>query len=120
MTSLDLFLEHHGIKGMKWGHRKARSVQRDRGRTAFARSPGSLSEAELKRRISRMEMEKKYNDLNRKDVSPGQKLASEILGNVGKSVVTATLTGAGLFLVKQAVEKKFGENAAKMVPKIKK
>jgi|SRR5580765_262516 len=112
------FIEHHGVKGMKWGVRGSGAKRTSsKSRTSFNKSPKRLTTHELEARIKRMEMEKKYNELNRRDVSKGSKVASEILGNSGKKVATTVLTGALLFAVKQAVKKKFGEEAASMVTK---
>lgn len=103
---------------MKWGVRKRSSrtsgsgettVRRTRKRTVYAKSPKKLTNAELERRIKRMEMEKRYNDLNKRDVSQGEKIATEILTNVGKQAVTnvGTRLATGLLTVgaKQALKK---------------
>lgn len=101
------FIDHHGVKGMRWGVRKARSgTSRGTERTKFSKSPKKLTNEELKRRISRMETEKRYNELNKRDISAGEKLASEILTNVGRTVVTTVATGAALLAIKSLVNNK--------------
>jgi hypothetical protein len=123
------FIDHFGTKGMRWGVRKDRSgggtPSRQTDRTTFGKSPKQLTNAELERRIKRMDTEKRYNELNKRDISAGEKLATEIITNVGRSVVTTVATGAILFGVKQGIEKKFagklGEEgaaaAARMITK---
>ena len=87
-------LAHHGIKGMKWGVRRTpeqlarasgRPVKEPAGRdkgSAGAKKPaaastssskktlGDLSDDELRQRISRLELEKRYKDLEKADVKP--------------------------------------------------
>jgi hypothetical protein len=100
---VDTFLEHHGIKGMKWGvHRSARQPTKVRttaapGRRVKARggtgqkphddavkaailkqkakksSPDSLSNKELKLLVERMNLEKQYSTL--KPPSKGSRAA---------------------------------------------
>ena len=117
MDDIKEFIEHHGVKGMQWGVRKdrgggvtvgRRSGKRATERTVFSKPPVKLSASELDKRIKRMETEKRYNDLNAKDVGKGEKLANEILTNVGRTVVTTVATGALLLAVRTAVNKKMG------------
>lgn len=106
-------LEHFGVKGMKWGKRKASSSQR----TTFSTPPKKLSTEELARRISRMESEKKYNSLNRKDTSEGKKFVSDVLAGSGRIVAKTVLTGATLQVVKVAFDAKFGPGVGGAVTK---
>ena len=102
-------LSHYGKKGMKWGVRKASSGGSSTQRTTFAKAPKKLSDIELGKRIKRMETEKKYNELNRKDVSNGKKLVTDVLASSGRRVATTVLTGASLLAIKTALSSQFGE-----------
>jgi hypothetical protein len=114
------FIDHHGVKGQKWGVRRNRKgAARGTARTVYSKSPKNLTNAELERRIKRMDTEKKYNDLNKRDISKGHQLATEILTNSGRTIATTALAGAGLFVIKAAIKKKFGPEAASMVTKRK-
>lgn len=106
-------LEHYGVKGMRWGVRK-RSAN-GKARTTFAKAPSKLSDAELTKRIKRMETEKRYNQLNRQDVSRGKEAATEVLTNSGKKIATTILTSGGLFVVQTALASKFGGDVGQAV-----
>ena len=117
---------------MRWGVRKGRggttvgktatkteSGERQKTRTVYSKSPKKLTNAEMERRIKRMEMEKRYNDLNSRDVSQGEKIARELVTNVGKQVVTnvatRALTNVSLIGLDKALTKKVGEDAASLI-----
>lgn len=125
------FIEHYGVKGMRWGVRRtptqlARAAKSYRQsskdakaatkRTRFTSgdkdAPSNLTAKELEDRIKRMETEKRYNELNAKTVSKGQQHVNEVITNVGKKTVTVAATGIAIHLVKKGVEKKFGKSAA--------
>jgi hypothetical protein len=114
-VAVEAILSHVGVKGMRWGVRKASSSATTR--TTFKKAPSKLSDAELVRRISRMETEKKYNQLNRKDISEGKKIVMDILGTSGRRIGSTVLTGGGLLLIRAALTSKFGEGIAKEATK---
>jgi hypothetical protein len=109
------FLAHHGVKGMKWGVRKKGSRVTKGARTNFKKPPRKLSNDQLNKRIKRMETEKKYNSLNKKDLSAGQKFAQEVLSSAGRKVATTVVTGAALAGIKAALTAKFGSDVAEAV-----
>lgn len=116
----DPILEHFGVKGMKWGVRRGRNVRSPDGRTRYVAKPKTLTEDELIKRIKRMETEKRYNELNKKTVSTGQKLTSDIITTVGKNTLTMVGTAAAIYGIKKAIEAKFGDTVVKdMFPKKK-
>ncbi|MET0786493.1 MAG: hypothetical protein ABWY25_07305 [Paenisporosarcina sp.] len=120
MTSerIQEIIEHYGTKGMRWGVRT-----KNKGGTAktkYKTSPKDLTNEELNRRVKRLETEKRYNELNSGSISAGQKLATEILTNSGRTFVTTVLGGAALYGTKKLIQKKFGEDAANFITKRKK
>lgn len=70
-----LYIQHYGIKGMKWGVRRE-----DPSKTA-----ATLTDAELKKRTRRLQLEKQYVDLvnqkNERDASVLEK-GSKIVGKL--------------------------------------
>lgn len=88
MQDKDNFLEHFGVKGMKWGIRK--DVKRGATQTAK-----KLTNKELQKRVNRLSMEKKYAELEQgrseASKSEGQKIVEGIVANFGGHF-TRTLT----------------------------
>ncbi len=84
----DNFLEHYGKKGMKWGVRKARGSGKKKSAQQTAKT---LTNKELKKRVDRMNMEKQYTSLAKKDaaasMSTGQKIVNNVLSDFGGRVV---------------------------------
>lgn len=108
--TVEKILSHHGVKGMKWGVRKGRGTPR--ARTTFTKPASKLSNAELAKRIGRLEAEKKYRTLNAPQKSKGKQIAEEILTDSGKRVAKTVVTGAALVAIKTLVEAKFGGGTA--------
>lgn len=103
------FIEHYGVKGMHWGvrHPRNRVSRGKKSRTTYQKPAHRLSDAELQKRIRRMEMEKRYKDLNTEDtkVKKGKRVAGSILSNSGKTAATTIVTGATLLAVSKALQK---------------
>jgi len=90
-------LAHVGVPGMRWGVRKARSSSSD-GEGSHKKSESDVSEdyqqahtnrrkpvhalsnKELQHLTKRMELEKKYRDLNPTDIQRGQKFVKGVIG----------------------------------------
>lgn len=106
-------LEHSGVIGMKWHNRKASSIKTStpsnqhvstagkkmtkKGKPQpYVRPPNMapkrLTDAQLKSRINRIEMEKKYALLTAKQVSPAKKMITDILSTAIKTTATTYVT----------------------------
>jgi hypothetical protein len=123
------FLEHYGIKGMRWGVRRSEAQLRkaraelDKAVKDYQKSPKrkknikKLSDAELNERIKRLENERKLGDLQK---SEGEKMAADVLKGIGSKTLKTVGTGVAVYAGKQIVNQLLGEKAASFVPKPKK
>lgn len=99
---------------------KAEAAERARQnrRPSTPRDPRKLSNEQLNKAIARLEMEKKYKELQRaaspnanngqRPVSRGEKVVTDILADSGKNIGTQTMTwlmGAGVNVIAKKVFK---------------
>lgn len=119
--SFDNQLFHYGIKGMRWGIRRTaeelghitegssrglNAVSNLKRRKSNRLNPAAknMTDDELRRVINRINLEKQYSDLTRKDTSRGLDTVKDILAVVG-SVAAITVAGVNLYS-----SLKYGEN----------
>ena len=118
-------LMHYGVLGMKWGIRRYRnkdgtlttagkkrlSKDKDKAekkeRKVALKNRRSLSDADLKKKIERLKMEKEFKNLTEEDISPGRKYVGEIMSSAGKKALTVAAAGAMAYGVKVAMTKEF-------------
>jgi hypothetical protein len=87
-------LKHHGIKGMQWGRRRYQNhdgsltpAGKQRYGDGYDDDPVSrLSDQELRNRINRINMERQYRDLTKRQKSAGEKFVTDVLLQAGKNV----------------------------------
>ena len=110
-------LYHYGVLGMKWGVRKSRGGGAPktgrRGRPIKERPPAhedykkahskksvrEMSDAELRSRINRLDMERRYQELNPSTKNRGRKYVNSI---VKTGTTIATITGTALTIYSNA------------------
>lgn len=124
MAQFDDWLSHHGIKGMRWGVRRTaeelghvtesagkiastaseRAKRRNRGVSPEVKK---MSDEELRSRLNRINMERQYSDLTRKDTSKGFDTAKDVLAIAG-SILAITVSGINIYSALR-----YGENKRK-------
>lgn len=116
---------------MKWGRRKAELSagpstpaikpendpnHKTKGSKGIAAPSGKkLTDAELRRRIKRLQMEKQYKDLTHVDYSPAKKLVGDLLS----AALTSAVQGAANTAGSQAASMFFGGQTFGKDPKTK-
>lgn len=109
--TVDDFLAHYGIKGMKWGVNRSKGSrpiskreQKQINKRADAQKRRRvLSDKDLDGLVRRLEQEKKLKSLVDDDLRPGKTATQKLLGNVGTKVVGAVVTGLAAYGVQQAL-----------------
>lgn len=114
---IDAHLVHYGVAGMKWGVRRNPSqlARSSKGRTRYQEKGKLLTDEELNTRIKRLETEKRYNELNKRQVGAGRKHVSDVLVKIGKNTVETTGTKASVYLTRKAIAKQFGGNVEDVI-----
>lgn len=119
-------LQHHGIKGQKWGVRRFQNkdgsltavgrkrqrqnddgpVHEDHSKSHNAKSVKSMSDKELRDRINRLNMERQYAQLTATEKSMGRKIVSEVLLNVGKELAKEYLKNYAKKGIEEALKRR--------------
>lgn len=111
-------LYHHGIKGMRWGRRRYQNPDgsltpegkkrygdddlepdHEDSSRARAKRAGAMSDKELRDSINRLQMEKQYAQLTKKEKSRGRQMVEDALLEAGKNTIrsaTESLAKAGI------------------------
>ena len=115
-------LEHHGVKGMRWGHRKknltaSKNPKRfsgtvtkkntTTGKQSHKKHIKSLSDSDIQSRIKRLENEKKLSKLEAEDLHPGRVFIKGALKDSGKQVLTTVGKNAMIGGLRYATDKSF-------------
>ena len=128
------YLEHYGVKGMKWGVRK-RSKTRVSSSGARSTSPNpsskvsapttrdkrvkalknrrELSDSDIKDFTSRLQSEKQLKALLDEDVSPGRTFIKKVMSDAGKQAATKLATNAIIYGTTKTMGKAFGSELEK-------
>ena len=93
-------LQHTGVKGMRWGHRKAKN-------TSNKKDLSHLSNDDLRRAINRKRLEQEYNSIGkpnkqRSSVSDTIQTATKFI----TSISALTVAGLKVYQISSSVNKK--------------
>jgi hypothetical protein len=117
------FIDHHGVKGQKWGIRnrknrvKVPSSSEHKKAAALRKKPvHSLTNEQLKELNTRGNLERQHSQLNPSKVASGKKRAEYILGTVALGAVAYNMFHspagqAAISLGKKAARKNLGKHA---------
>jgi len=132
-------LRHYGVKGMKWGVRRTPAqlghIIRRSGRTSMPGKKGAakktassskaaapqkkvsdLTDDEIRKRISRLELEKRYRELSKdeekKKTNRGKKFCTDVLETIGKNTLTNLGTQAANHIIGDAINKIAGVSSS--------
>ena len=111
------YLAHYGILGMKWGVRRTPTqLARARGHSTTdeshedyknahtRKSVKSMSDAELRKRLNRIQMERQYSQLSESNVSKGKEYAQKVF-KAGTTVAAVTTTALTLYNNAEKIKK---------------
>ena len=102
------YLEHYGVKGMKWGVRKNRpssgkkrrkgpvqiniNVGRKSNKKDSKEGIKGLTDQELLARVNRLNLEKRYRELSSPQKSAGKQFVTDVISQSGKEVAKKYVT----------------------------
>lgn len=106
-NQVDDDLKHYGVPGMKWGIRKRSAAEEKERAERFTakKKRRVISDKELNDRIERLQKEAKLKELVEKDLSPGRKMARQIMSDSGEKVMRNVTAGAMTLAVGVATKK---------------
>ena len=115
--SVDDYLAHYGVKGMKWGRRRNKTGGHDyvgrqvKGGTLDKPDVSKLSDEELRARINRIKMETEYAQLTKRQPVKAEKFVKKLIQKRSNETLDrltqkGAQVGTGLLVAKVASELK--------------
>lgn len=108
----EVLLQHYGVLGMKWGIRRtpaqlghtqkssskksSEDSHTDYKKAHSKKAVKSMSDAELRSRLNRLQMETQYSKLSQSNVNRGKKFIGDMI-KAGTTVATVTSTALTIY-----------------------
>lgn len=108
-TITDDFLEHYGVKGMKWGVRRSKSQLARASKNSTKKTAKNLSDEELKKAVERLRLEREYVDITSKLSTAKTDKAKEFIGRYSQQAASVAVGAVASAVVKQVIDKKLGK-----------
>lgn len=107
------FIEHYGVKGMKWGVRRSRRQLAREARTRSGTSISDISDQDLKAAVNRMNLEQQYSRLSSGKGNRGLTAAgAAFVGGIATNVVRQQIQNQATQRVGQAISRRAAREAA--------
>lgn len=111
MSNLSPNLEHHGIKGMKWGVRRKRNSKTGRVESSDSKTArrlkkkrlSEMSNEELAKLNKRMQLERQYKQL-KAGSQPGKQFVAGVMKESGKNIASKYVAKAGEAAIASAIK----------------
>ena len=100
------YLEHYGVKGMRWGHRKNGSYSKDSQEVRDIKKTKkmkAMSNDELQKVNKRMQLEATNRQLRSQNVNQGRKLVGKF-GTMATTAVMSAVISYGINSTMKAVK----------------
>lgn len=103
------FIEHHGVKGQKWGvRRKDTSTNSSSGprklSSITSENTKHLTNDELRKIIERMNLDRQFSELTSAKTHAGRKYTKTLLENSGKTAVGVLVSAVATKAVKTVIK----------------
>lgn len=103
LTEARDYLAHFGVKGMQWGVRKNRSSKSSSSSSSSKPQAKDMTDDDLKKAISRMQLEKQYSDLSSPPKKSGSNYANSLLQSAGKTAMSTIVAAVTAKAVKKTL-----------------
>lgn len=114
IEDVEEFLDHHGVKGQRWGVRKPRGDRSAFVKKGKGQDLSKMSDQQLRDAVGRMQLERQFRDLskagNKTFGDSGKSFVKDVLKDVGKQharkVITEGIAAAGTIATAALIAKK--------------
>lgn len=124
-TNGEILLEHAGVKGMKWGRRKARvkikgqsSRAREKSWNKKYKNRSSMSDSDLQRNVNRLRLENDFKRLTKEARGKRSFNAKTFNKAMNSPLVKQGVSSAVSFAMNQAMKKAAGGSSSGRIRKV--